>query len=111
MLVTRTTAVAEDITQNTGDDAALLISQDTVDEVAGVPGVKAGPAPSSRTARVPAGRAGRRGGRQRSAGSGRQLAADPALSVATITQGSAPQADEIVVDEVTFPKLEVPGRR
>ena len=37
VLVTRTTAVAEDITQNTGDDAALLISQDTVDEVAGLP--------------------------------------------------------------------------
>ena len=41
VLVARTAAVAEDITQSTGDDQVQLISQKTVDEIRGVEGVRA----------------------------------------------------------------------
>ena len=109
VLVTRTTAVAEDITQNTGDDAALLISQDTVDEVAGLPGVKAAAGAVFQNGAYLLDAQGDVVGGNGPPALGVNWQPDPALSVATITQGSAPQADdEIVVDEVTFPKLEVP---
>ena len=88
VLVTRTTAVAEDITQNTGDDAALLISQDTVDEVAGLPGVKAAAGAVFQNGAYLLDAQGDVVGGNGPPALGVNWQPDPALSVATITQGT-----------------------
>ncbi len=109
VLVTRTTAVSEDITQNTGDDQVQLIAQNVVDEVAAVEGVnKAGGSIFQNGAYLLDAEGDVVGGNgPPSAGTNWQ--SDPDLSVANITQGQAPQNDrEIVVDEVSFPKLDIP---
>lgn len=109
VLVTRTAAIAEDITQSTGDDAVLLISQDEVDEVATVQGVRAAAGAVFQNGAYLLDADGAVVGGNGPPAAGVNWQPDPVLSVATITQGRAPKADnEIVVDDVTFPKLEIP---
>lgn len=109
VLVTRTAAVSEDITQSTGDDSVLLVSQDEVDEVSGVQGVQAAAGAIFQNGAYLLDANGDVVGGNGPPAGGVNWQPDPVLSVATITQGRAPKADnEIVVDDVTFPKLEIP---
>ncbi len=109
VLVTRTAAVAEDITQSTGDDAVLLISQEEVDQVSEVEGVLAADGGIFQNGAYLLDKDGDVVGGNGPPAAGVNWQADPALSVSTITQGTAPQADrEVVVDDVTFPKLDIP---
>ena len=109
VLVTRTAAVAEDITQSTGDDQVQLISQKTVDEIRGVEGVRAADGGIFQNGAYLLDAEGEVVGGNGPPSAGVNWQPDPALAVANITQGRAPEAgDEIVVDEITFPKLDIP---
>ncbi|MCU0294761.1 MAG: FtsX-like permease family protein [Candidatus Nanopelagicales bacterium] len=109
VLVTRTAAVSEDITQSTGDDQVQLISQDVVDEVAAVEGVKKAGGAIFQNGAYLLDASGEVVGGNGPPSAGVNWQPDPDLAVANITQGRAPEADrEIVVDEVTFPKLDIP---
>jgi putative ABC transport system permease protein len=107
VLVTRTAAVSEDITQSTGDDAVLLISQDVVAEVAQVSGVLAADGAIFQNGAYLLDSAGKVVGANGPPAAGVNWQPDPALAVANITDGRAPERDsEIVVDDVSFPKLD-----
>ncbi|MEZ5119912.1 MAG: ABC transporter permease, partial [Candidatus Nanopelagicales bacterium] len=106
VLVTRTAAVSEDITQSTGDDAVQLISQSTVDKVAAIDGVKAAGGSIFQNGAYLLDADEEVVGANGPPAAGVNWQTQPDLTVARITQGRAPRADnEIVVDEVTFPKL------
>ncbi len=109
VLVTRTAAVSEDITQNTGDDQVQLIAQKTVDRIREVDGVQAADGAIFQNGAYLLDADGEVVGGNGPPSAGTNWQSDPDLAVANITQGRAPEAaDEIVVDEVTFPKLEIP---
>jgi len=109
VLVTRTAAVAEDITQSTGDDQVQLIGQKTVDTIRGVEGVRAADGAIFQNGAYLLDADGEVVGGNGPPSAGTNWQSDPALAVARITQGRAPgAADEVVVDEVTFPKLGIP---
>jgi len=109
VLVTRTAAVAEDITQSTGDDQVQLIAQKTVDAIRGVEGVRAADGGIFQNGAYLLDAEGEVVGGNGPPSAGVNWQPDEALAIANITQGRAPEADdEIVVDEITFPKLEIP---
>ncbi|MFN8128502.1 MAG: FtsX-like permease family protein [Candidatus Nanopelagicales bacterium] len=109
VLVTRTSAVTQDITQDSGDDQGQLIGQSTVDQVATVQGVAAADGAIFQNGAYLLDADGKVVGANGPPAAGVNWQSNPALAVATITQGRAPQTDrEIVVDDVTFPKLDIP---
>jgi ABC-type antimicrobial peptide transport system permease subunit len=109
VLVTRTAAVSEDITQNTGDDQVPLVPQKTVDEVRSVPGVLAADGAIFQNGAYLLDADGEVVGGNGPPSAGANWQSDPALKIANITQGRGPEADdEVVVDEVTYPKLGIP---
>jgi putative ABC transport system permease protein len=106
VLVTRTAAVTEDITQSTGDDQVRLIDESTVAEVAAVPGVAAASGAIFQNGAYLIDVDGEVVGGNGPPAAGVNWQPDEELAVARITDGRAPQAPrEVVVDDVTFPKL------
>ncbi|HQR78681.1 MAG TPA: FtsX-like permease family protein [Actinomycetota bacterium] len=108
VLVTRTAAVSEDITRTAGDDQGPLVSQRVVDRVRAIPGVATADGAIFQNGAYLLGADGAVVGGNGPPSAGVNWQSDPALSVARITEGRAPQADdEVVVDDVTFTKLGV----
>jgi len=109
VLVTRTPAVTENITQATGEDQIPPIGQRILAEVRGVEGVQAADGAIFQNGAYLLDADGEVVGGNGPPSAGANWQSDPALAVAHIIDGRAPQADdEVVVDEVTFPKLDIP---
>lgn len=109
VLVSRTAAVTEDITQSIGDDQVQPVSQKTVEQIRAVDGVEAADGAIFQNGAYLLDAEGEVVGGNGPPSAGVNWQPDPALAVANITQGRAPEADnEIVVDEITFPKLDIP---
>lgn len=109
VLVTRTPAVQESFTSDTGDDATLLITEEEVGEVASVAGVKAAAGAIFQNGAYLVDADGEVVGGNGPPAAGVNWQPDSDLSLATITQGRAPTADdEVAVDDVTFPELGIP---
>jgi putative ABC transport system permease protein len=104
--VTRESAVGVDLTTEPGDSAPLLVSQETVEQIKGVEGVAAAEGSVSRNGVYLIDQQGEVVGAVGPPALGLSWSADPQLSLATITQGHAPEAnDQIVVDDTTFPEI------
>lgn len=105
VLVTKADAVEEEF----GDTTAQLIGQDVVEQVAGVEGVLAADGAIFQNGAYLLNADGEVVGGNGPPAAGVNWQANPDLAVATISAGRAPERDnEIVVDDITFPKLEVP---
>lgn len=108
VMVTRTAAVSEDITQTSGDDQGPLIGQRIVDQIRAVEGVAVADGAIFQNGAYLLDADGEVVGGNGPPSAGVNWQSDPALSVARITVGRAPQTDdEVVVDDVTFEKLGV----
>ncbi len=104
--ITRESAVGVDITTDNGAAAPLLVSQDVVDQVSTVEGVSAAGGSVNRNGVYLIDSAGDVVGAVGPPALGLNWETNPELSVSTITQGREPQSgNEVVVDDVTFPKL------
>ncbi len=105
VLVTKADAVEEDF----GDTTAQLVPQSTVEQVAQVQGVLAAAGFVSQNGAYLLDAEGKVVGGQGPPALGVNWQENQDLSVATITAGRAPQGpDEVAVDDVTFPKLNIP---
>jgi putative ABC transport system permease protein len=104
--ITQESAVGVDITTDTGDGAPLLVPQRVVDDVSKVDGVAAAEGSINRNGVYLLDSKGDVVGAVGPPALGLSWDANPLVSVTTITQGRAPQANnDVVVDDVTFPKL------
>ncbi|MEI2642231.1 MAG: FtsX-like permease family protein [Candidatus Nanopelagicales bacterium] len=90
VLVTRTSAVTQDITQDSGDDQGQLIDQSTVDQVASVQGVAAADGAIFQNGAYLLDADGEVVGANGPPAAGVNWQSNPALAVATITQGQGP---------------------
>ncbi len=109
VVVTKTAAVTEDITRSTGDDQVPPIPQGTVDQIRSVEGVRAADGAIFQNGAYLLDAEAKVVGGNGPPSAGVNWQSDPALAVARITEGRAPEArDEIVVDDVAFPKLGLP---
>ena len=105
VIVTKADAVEEDF----GDTTAQLIPQSTVDQVAAVQGVLAADGAIFQNGAYLLDAAGDVVGGNGPPAAGVNWQANPDLAVSTISQGRAPERNnEIVVDDVTYPKLDLP---
>lgn len=105
VIVTKADAVEESF----GDTTSQLIPQDVVAQVAAVDGVLAAAGAITQNGAYLLDAEGKVVGGNGPPALGSNWQPDPALSVATITQGQAPERNnEIAVDEVTYPKLNLP---
>jgi putative ABC transport system permease protein len=105
VLVTKADAVEEEF----GDTTAQLVEQSTVDQVAQVEGVLAAAGFVSQNGAYLLDSEGEVVGGQGPPALGVNWQDNADLSVATISAGRAPGGpDEIAVDDVTFPKLDIP---
>ena len=106
VVVTPETAVETDITTDSDDQAPLLLEQSVVDQVNGVDGVEVAAGGISANGAYLIDAEGDVVGAVGPPALGVDWTSEEALLPATITDGQAPQAaDDIAVDEVTFPKL------
>jgi putative ABC transport system permease protein len=104
--ITRESAVTVDLTTDPGDGAPLLVPQRVVDEVSTLDGVTAAQGSINRNGVYLTDSGGEVVGAVGPPALGLSWSTDPLVSVTTITQGRAPEANnEVVVDDVTFPKL------
>ncbi len=104
--ITRESAVGVDITTDPGDNAPLLVPQRVVDEATSVDGVAAAAGSINRNGVYLLDNSGEVIGGAGPPAIGLSWESNPLISVTTITEGRAPQAArEVVVDNVTFPKL------
>jgi len=104
--ITRESAVGVDITDDPGDGAPLLVPQRVVDQASKVDGVAASEGSINRNGVYLLDSGGEVVGAVGPPALGLSWDANPLISVTTITQGRAPAANnEVVVDDVTFPKL------
>ena len=105
VLVTKADAVEEDF----GDTTAQLVPQSTVDQVASVQGVLAAAGFVSQNGAYLLDAEGKVVGGNGPPALGVTWQSNPDLSVSTITQGRAPERrDEVAVDDLVFPKLDIP---
>ena len=104
--VTREPAVGQEITTDPGDSAPLLLSDDAVATVQGVPGVSAAAGGIAREGVYLIDSSGEVAGAVGPPAIGLNWESDPELNTNTLTAGRAPERkNEVAVDDVTFGKL------